>query len=551
MKTTATLRYSLVGIFALLLSFCSPANNLTISNLSLTGQNSASGFKMIRFDVSWENSWRASVGPSNWDAAWVLAKYRLKTSEEWQHATFHYVDGTGSGDGHTEPANCNISSSNDNGAGGAHGVFVHRDADMLQGSVSYPGVQLRWDYAADGLADADSVEICVFGIEMVYMPQGSFYLGDGSSTLRGQFREQAANTPFQVTSESALTLGGGGATALHNNNGSGMSTADDFNDATSKALPASWPKGYNAVYVMKYEISQKQYVEFLNKLNRTQQSSRIVSTTVGNFMGNNASAIPKNRNGVTVISDPGGFSPYQFGNDLNANGTPDESDDGQTIACNWLTSADLLAYLDWAALRPMTEFEYEKACRGPLTPVAGEYAWGSANIMGATGISNAATGTEIASNAGANCVHNNAGGVPGPMRVGNFAQTATSRSQAGAGYYGIMELSGNVWEDVVLAGCEAGRSFTGLNGNGNLNPNGDADVDYWPGINNNNASGTPNGPYAGVQGCRGDAGISFTGGTWNANTWLTVSDRSYRGTGWNGINGRDSRNGGRGVRTAP
>jgi len=54
-----------------------------------------------------------------------------------------------------------------------------------------------------------------------------------------------------------------------------------------------------------------------------------------------------------------------------------------------------------------------------------------------------------------------------------------------------------------------------------------------------------------VTGCTGYAGISFTGGTWNTNLWITTSDRSYRGTGWNGVNGRDTRNGGRGVRTAP
>ncbi|MCS7153885.1 MAG: hypothetical protein NZ989_08070, partial [Bacteroidia bacterium] len=39
-----------------------------------------------------------------------------------------------------------------------------------------------------------------------------------------------------------------------------------------------------------------------------------------------------------------------------------------------LSYTDLLSYLDWAGLSPMTEFEYEKACRGPNIPIAGEYA---------------------------------------------------------------------------------------------------------------------------------------------------------------------------------
>ena len=137
------------------------------------------------------------------------------------------------------------------------------------------------------------------------------------------------------------------------------------------------------------------------------------------------------------------------------------------------------------------------------------------------------------------------------MRVGNFAQAATTQLLAGAGYTGIMELSGNVWEDVVLVGCVGGRSFTGLHGNGSLNVNGEADVNFWPGINGNNTPGNPNLAYAGVTGCTGVAGISFTAGTWNNSIWLTTSDRSYRGIGWNGINTRDNRNGGRGSRLAP
>jgi hypothetical protein len=34
----------------------------------------------------------------------------------------------------------------------------------------------------------------------------------------------------------------------------------------------------------------------------------------------------------------------------------------------------------------MTELEYEKACRGPLMPVANEYAWGTTTISATTAI---------------------------------------------------------------------------------------------------------------------------------------------------------------------
>ncbi|MDW8332242.1 MAG: SUMF1/EgtB/PvdO family nonheme iron enzyme [Cyclobacteriaceae bacterium] len=526
------------------------ANNIRVSNVSLSNTpNTTLDYTTVIFDIAWDNSWRTNVGPSNWDAAWIFVKYRLKNSIDWRHATLNWTDGSGSGDGHTVPPGAVISSSNDTGSGGSRGVFLYSSSVMPQGSVSYNGVELRWNYGVDGLSDDDRVEVAVFAIEMVYIPQGSFYVGDGNLTINGQFRIQSSNSPFQITSESPLTLGGGGATALHNNNGTGMVTPDDFNNTVSQTLPASFPKGYNAFYIMKYEISQEQYAEFLNKLTRAQQAQRFSSTTVGHFFGSGST--PANRNGIKLMSDPGPLSPRIYGNDLDNNGVAGEANDGQNIACNWLSSIDLLAYLDWAALRPMTELEYEKAARGTLTAVAGEYAWGSTVIVGATGISNSGANNEVASNAGANAVYNNAPGVNGPMRVGNFAAASTTRLQAGASYYGVMELSGNVWEDVVLVGSVAGRSYTGLHGNGALNANGQADVNFWPGINGNNTPGSPNGVYGGVTGCTGYAGISFTGGTWNNSAWMTISDRTYRGTGWPGINGRDTRNGGRGVRTAP
>lgn len=529
------------------------ANNIRVSNVALSATpNTVLHYTTISFDVAWDNSWRTNVGPSNWDAAWIFVKYRLKNQITWHHATLNWVDGTGTGDGHTVPSGATIASINDTGAGGATGVFLYANAVLSQQSVNYTSMALQWNYGVDGLSDNDRVEVFVFAIEMVYVPQASFYVGDGNATLTGNFRIQASNSPFQITSEGALTLGGGGVADLHNNNATGMATPDDFNNATPQTLPAAFPKGYNAFYLMKYEITQEQYAEFLNKLDRVQQAQRFPSTTVGDFFSSGAgNTTPQARNGVKLMSDPGPLAIRVYGSDLNDNGTAGEAADGQNIACNWMSSVDLLAYLDWAGLRPMTELEYEKSCRGTNTAVGGEYAWGSTVLQGATGISNGGANNEVASNVGANIVYNNSGGVPGPMRVGNFAQAATTQLQAGAGYYGAMDLSGNVWEDMVMVGSVAARSYTGLHGDGELNTNGHANVDYWPGINGNNTPGNANGVYGGTTGCTGYAGLGFSGGTWNNNTWLNVSDRAYRGTGWNGINGRDTRNGGRGVRTAP
>ncbi|MFZ1558435.1 MAG: hypothetical protein WAT37_00850, partial [Saprospiraceae bacterium] len=182
------------------------ANNITISNVSIMGQNNSQKFKLVQFDITWDNSWRVDYGPNNWDAAWVFVKYRRKSDNTWHHATLHYVDGTGSGDGHTEPANCNISSSNDTGSGGAHGVFIHR-TDLGQGTVTYTGARLRWNYGVDGLGDVDNVELSVMGIEMVYVPQGSFYIGSGGIEFGAFYTHPTISNPYQITSEAAITVG--------------------------------------------------------------------------------------------------------------------------------------------------------------------------------------------------------------------------------------------------------------------------------------------------------------------------------------------------------
>ena len=85
----------------LLLFLCifqkSLANNIQLSNISITGQNTSSDFTMVQFDLTWENSWRISTGPSNWDAAWVFVKYRVG-SGPWLHAFLNetgHITGTG------------------------------------------------------------------------------------------------------------------------------------------------------------------------------------------------------------------------------------------------------------------------------------------------------------------------------------------------------------------------------------------------------------------------------------------------------------------------
>ncbi|MEY3438636.1 MAG: hypothetical protein RL265_1221, partial [Bacteroidota bacterium] len=104
--------------------------------------------------------------------------------------------------------------------------------------------------------------------------------------------------------------------------------------------------------------------------------------------------------------------------------------------------------------------------------------------------------------------------VQGPLRVGSFATASSTREQAGASYYGIMDLSGNLWDRTVSVGNATGRNFTApIHGNGLLTSDGFCDISTWPGYVTNKVSGA--------------TGAGFRGGDWgSASIRLRASDRN-------------------------
>lgn len=129
-------------------------------------------------------------------------------------------------------------------------------------------------------------------------------------------------------------------------------------------------------------------------------------------------------------------------------------------------------------MRPITELEFEKACRGPLDPVQGEYAWGTPSYTVISGLQGAdGSGQEYYTTGNLLCSGSSPGG---PARVGMFARPGSTREAAGASYWGIMDLSGNIWERCIIIGHATGRAFTGEHGAGTLSAIGDANVAGWP-----------------------------------------------------------------------
>lgn len=277
--------------------------------------------------------------------------------------------------------------------------------------------------------------------------------------------------------------------------------AKEDGNTWSGTLQANYPTGFNSFYAMKYEISQEQWVRFLNKLEYNQQKMRTVGDkldglTVGKYVYGGTGSISC-RNGIAVGSRDNGAVVFVNNLTNDANNEFAQPDDGQTIACNYLSPADMLAYADWCGLRPLSEMEYEKMARPPYPeiPILREWAGGDPAYLVkpvSNSLSQARTSEERMNSLNSKQVNVNAGGaLEGPTRVGCMAVGSQSRTDAGAGFWGCLDLSGNLSEIYYACTNGAGRNFSDIlasHGNGALVANStiatagntDMTTSYWP-----------------------------------------------------------------------
>jgi formylglycine-generating enzyme required for sulfatase activity len=484
------------------------ANNIQINNISLTGTNPAQGFTLVEFDINWQNSWRSSSAPGNWDAAWVFIKYR-KTGGEWKHAR---LNDTGHNTGTGTPATLEVGLRDPKltfniTSNPGIGATVYRSQNGI-GEFAITNMQLRWNYESQSVSLGDSIEVRVFAIEMVMVPGGNYVLGDGSSV--GRFRQVAVNAPYQVsTSGSPIKCESGGSddTQLR---GTGIWLDGDLGisrtASTETNMNTDFPTGFRGFYCMKYEISQGQYRDFLNTLTRQQQNARTATNISGTSISNryvmsNSSGI-LNRNGLRCNAALPSTGPVEIYCDLDGDGIGNEPNDGEWIACNFIGFRDGAAFLDWCGLRYMTELEYEKAARGPGSAIAGEYAWGTATVANSpystsnSGLANEGIGSNYNSSSGNAIYSATKGGINGPLRVGIFSANAqnTGRLTSGASYYGIMELSGNLWERIVGLSNSTSRNYNAAHGDGEITADGEANVSNGLG-SDGSGSGVKGGSY--------------------------------------------------------
>ena len=223
---------------------------------------------------------------------------------------------------------------------------------------------------------------------------------------------------------------------------------------------------------MKYEISQQQYVKFFNRQEEAEKGLLDI-TELGSLCG----TLSLNRNTFCWDGTGTAVTTYPF------------------VPISYLSANQMLAYLDWTGLRPMTELEYEKVSRGPVVPVSNGYPWGTAVIAQdnfiltvTDGLTEQIINPDPADADAGNALYLNTelrlslDPLSGPLRNGALAasKTGSTRLTSGGSYYGVMELAGNLREFVVSATTLAGQGFAGEHGDGELENDGTIFLLQWP-----------------------------------------------------------------------
>lgn len=392
---------------------------------------------LVTFDLTWKNSWKNS---RNHDAAWVFVKFEIPGKG--------YIHGRLNTNRHNlrvvrHSAKASVTPSSD-----LTGAFVELTS-TYQGDVHWQ-VDLKIDKDLINELPAEAVAK-VYAIEMVYIPKSGYTLGDPdpkalnfSAVYLSDDQGQYAGL-YKVSSEDQVINVGPEAGSLYHNSGRNPLYTGD----RKGPVPASFPKGVDPYYMMKYEVSQGQYVDFLNGIEPA-LASRLSPHTTDQYYESRGS--------------------IKFENDQYTAESPDRP-------CNYITWDDGALFADWAGLRPMTELEYVKAARGPSTPLAHEFPWNTDNKDGLGRFVDLDDELKLKDGLDESKINED------------------NRHIYGASYYRVMDLAGSLWEKCVSIGHPIGRAFKGSHGDGILSSDGSTNADWPRGIHEEGGYGYRGGGY--------------------------------------------------------
>lgn len=376
--------------------------------------------------LEWENSWHNA---RNHDAAWIFLKY---LTEDGASAHIFLEPGSAEqlykGDATMPEAALDV-------AEDRTGVFVYA-REEYRGPLSYRFYVALDTSAGPVLNYPGNAQLRCYGVEMVYIPEGPFSLGDPDTlalNFGAYYRSGTGGTfdgLYQINSADQEIPVGPEVGSLN------YRVEDIIYQGDQRGpIPPSFPNGYGAFYLMKYELSQGLYADFLN--------------TLGDFP-----AAHRANFGSRGYSDAGGT--IHLEGDCYVADAPTR----RNVFMHW---DDMMAWTDWAALRPYTEFEYTKAACGPQSPLPLEYPWNNSSLDGLMRTVDPDTKAMQMLNG-----------------LTEADLTEVNRTAFGASYYWVLDLAGGMWEKVITPADLVGRQFTGPHGNGTVDYYGFADVNEWP-----------------------------------------------------------------------
>lgn len=300
--------------------------------------------------------WRNEV---NRGGAWVFFKVQAEGSTEWQPVRLvadRVVNPTGYSQGEGGPLQFVVPDGDD----GFTGMFLL----PAKGSTEAGGagnITALWDFTANkGITKDVKVRVRVFASAMAYVAEGPFYLGSGGTEWNRfyKYTDGSQHTePYRVMGSGAIPSGRQDG-RLWARKGA---QPDDGGE-----IPAAFPNGYAGFYCMMFQVTYAQYVGFLNTLPAEVADKYHVPGIKPYYVWYNHAGTQPMR---IIRTNDASKDPFTVELHTQGRWNPANGWDRELHGMSW---ADGAAYAAWAGMRPMSELEFEKICRGPRDPVPHE-----------------------------------------------------------------------------------------------------------------------------------------------------------------------------------